>query len=111
MVCLTGVNGDVEELGVQVALIAGPPGQEEAAPVGVGEQTDVHENLVAEHVDVELVGHVADKLHKQVGLGQLVEPATSLLASVASIGRKIKEKTLYESFDELRYSFGLHHPW
>ena len=89
---------------MEVALVAGTPGQKEAAPVRVGEQPDVHEDLVAEHIDIQLVGDVADQLHEEFGLAQLVKPATSLLPGVASIDGKIKQKTSLETCDHLGWT-------
>ena len=72
-----GILVDVEELGDEVSVLGRSLGEEQTAPVGVREQTDVHEDLVAEDVDVQLVRHVADQLHEEVALVQAVQLLTT----------------------------------
>ena len=49
-------------------LVPRAPGQEQAAPVGLRQVADVEQDLVAEDVDVQLVGDVQDELHEPVVL-------------------------------------------
>lgn len=49
-------------------LVSRTPGQEQAAPVGLCQVAHVQEDLVAEDVDVQLVGDVQDELHQPVVL-------------------------------------------
>lgn len=37
----------------------------------MSQQAHVDENLMAQHVDVQFVGHIPDQLHKQLALVQL----------------------------------------
>jgi len=73
MCTCTCVNGDVEEFGDEVAVVVAAPGEEEGAAVRLGEEAHVDEDLVAEHVDVQLVGHVSDQLHEHLPLLHLLQ--------------------------------------
>lgn len=79
-VSLTCIDRDVEQLGDQVAVVGRSAGEEQTASVRRREQADVDEDLVAEHVDVQLVGHVAYQLHEEVALVHVVEVAPPLPA-------------------------------
>ena len=63
---LTRVGAHVEELCLEVPVVRGPPGEEEGAPVRPRQPPHVQQDLVAEHVDVELVRDVQDQLHELV---------------------------------------------
>lgn len=66
----TCIDGDVEELGHEAAVVSGALGQEERGPVSVGQVADVHQDLMAQGVDVQLRADVPDQLHEQLRLRQ-----------------------------------------
>ena len=73
---ITCVDGDVKQFCDEVTRLPGSPGQEKGAAVGVRQQLHVDQDLVAEHVDVQLVGHVSDELHEQLILVQCTQIAS-----------------------------------
>lgn len=73
---ITCVDGDVKQFCDEITRLPGPPSQEKGAPVGVREQLHVDQDLVAKHIDVQLVGHVSDELHEQLILVQRTQIAT-----------------------------------
>lgn len=68
-----GVLGDVEQLGHEVAVLESTLGQEQTAAIGMRQQAHVHEDLVAEDVDVQLIRHISDQLHEQFALAHAVQ--------------------------------------
>lgn len=72
---LTGVLRYVEQLGHQVLAGRGPIDEKERTTVGMRQQTHVHQYLVAEYIDVQLVGHVPYQLHEQLALVQVRQVA------------------------------------
>lgn len=90
-VTLTCVDGDVEQLGDQVAVVGRSAGQEQTAAVRRREQADVDEDLVTEHVDVQLVRHVADQLHEEVALVHVAEVAPPLPAGSRPVDQAEEE--------------------
>ena len=63
----------VEQFRNQISILQRSLGQEQASTIGMREQADVHQDLVAKNVDVQLVRHIPDQLHEQVTLVQPVE--------------------------------------
>lgn len=90
-VTLTCVDGDVEQLGDQVAVVGRSAGQEQTAAVRRREQADVDEDLVTEHVDVQLVRHVADQLHEEVALVHVAKVAPPLPAGSRPVDQAEEE--------------------
>lgn len=75
---LTCLLGYIEQLGHQILVVGRALGQKEGAPVRVGEQADVDQDFVAEHIDVQLVGHVANQFHEQLALVQVHQMPSTL---------------------------------
>lgn len=96
----TCVYGDVEELSGEVAIFRRAPSQEQAPSVGVRQQSHVDQYLVAEHVDVQFVGHVSYQFHEQFSLvqqAQLLAPFSACSRSVQNQNREtfVKLMLLY----------------
>ena len=85
---LTSVHGDVEEFGDEIACVAWSSGQEETAPVCMCQEPHVDEDLVTEHVDIQLVGHVPDQFHEQLTFVHEVE-----LLATETCGERPGEQT------------------
>lgn len=70
---LTSILGDIKQFGNENPILGGgflsataTLGQKQRSTIGMREQSDVHQYLVAQHVHVQFVGHISDQLHEQL---------------------------------------------
>lgn len=75
---------NIEEFGDEIAVRCRTAGQEEGAPVRVGEQTDVDQDLVTQYIDIEFGGHIANEFHEQFAFVQPIQLPTPFPAMFAS---------------------------
>ncbi|CAD1473382.1 unnamed protein product, partial [Heterotrigona itama] len=96
----------VEQFCNQISILERSLGQEKASTIGMREQADVHQDLMAKNVDVQLVGHVPDQLHEQVTFVQPVELFPSSHQRAPNLKRMIEDNLPAGTFVAFRRRTG-----